>query len=85
MSVRAPVVNGTEGMVVVGSIEWWLLVMMKMARIISARTCYMRESSYVFSCLLFLLFPWRSDGSVRCHASVDVLLFLFGWFQDLQV
>lgn len=35
--------------------------------------------------LLFLLwFARRSDGSARAHAPVDVLLFLFCWFQDLS-
>lgn len=33
---------------------------------------------------LLLLFPRRSDGSATAHATVDVLLFLFGWFQDLR-
>jgi len=33
---------------------------------------------------LFLLWFARSDGSARAHAPVDVLLFLFCWFQDLS-
>jgi hypothetical protein len=34
--------------------------------------------------LLLLLFARRSDGSASAYAPVDVLLFLFGWFQDLS-
>ena len=30
-----------------------------------------------------LLFPWRSDGPASVHATVNVLLFLFRWFQYL--
>lgn len=33
--------------------------------------------------LLLLLLPWRSDGPASVHATVDVLLFLLCWFQDL--
>ena len=35
--------------------------------------------------LLLLLFPWRSDGPASAHATVNVLLFLLCWFQNLLV
>ena len=35
--------------------------------------------------LLLLLFPWRSDGPASVHATVNVLLFLLCWFQNLVV
>jgi len=35
--------------------------------------------------LLLLLFPWRSDGPASVHATVNVLLFLLCWFQNLFV
>lgn len=34
--------------------------------------------------LLFLLLSRRSDGSATAYTPVDVLLFLLGWFQDLD-
>lgn len=39
-----------------------------------------KKSSYEF---LLLLLSRRSDGPAEAHAPVDVLLFLFCWFQDL--
>lgn len=33
--------------------------------------------------LFLLLLARRSNGPAGAHATVDVLLFLFGWFQDL--
>lgn len=40
-----------------------------------------KKSSYEF---LLLLLSRRSDGPAEAHAPVDVLLFLFCWFQDLS-
>ena len=43
------------------------------------------ESSHWYK-ILFLgvfLFPWRSDRPASVHATVNVLLFLFRWFQYL--
>jgi hypothetical protein len=37
----------------------------------------------VYFLLLFLL-SRRSDGSATAYTPVDVLLFLLGWFQDLD-
>jgi len=33
---------------------------------------------------LFLLLPWRSDRPAGAKSTVNVLLFLFRWFQDLE-
>ena len=41
------------------------------------------QGKFVLVHLLLLLFPWRSDGPASVHATVNVLLFLLCWFQDL--
>lgn len=48
---------------------------------ISARTCCTRKVRV--GTLLLFLFPWRSYGPASAHATVDVLLFLLRWFQNL--
>ncbi len=35
--------------------------------------------------LLLLLLPWRSDRPASVHATVNVLLFLLCWFQNLMM
>lgn len=42
------------------------------------------HGKFVLVHLLFLLLPWRSYGPASAHATVDVLLFLLCWFQDLS-
>ena len=42
------------------------------------------HGKFVLVHLLLLLLPWRSYGPASAHATVDVLLFLFRWLQNLR-
>ena len=41
------------------------------------------QGNFGLACLLLLWLPWRSNGPASVHATVNVLLFLLRWFQDL--
>ena len=41
------------------------------------------HGKFVLAHLLLLLLPWRSYGPASAHATVDVLLFLLRWLQNL--
>ena len=41
------------------------------------------HGKFVLVHLLLLLLPWRSYGPASAHATVDVLLFLLRWLQNL--
>lgn len=42
------------------------------------------HGKFVLVHLLLLLLPWRSYGPASAHATVDVLLFLLRWLQNLD-